>query len=363
MKKLSILLLTLLLTACQTPPPSDEPIKIGVILPLSGNSANIGNSILNGINLAVDEFAPNYQINGQPLELIFEDNQFKTQQSVTAAKKLTSVDQVNAIFGPFGPDHTLAISSSVTKDFPNLPIMAFSNCSSSFDPFPNVFCNIPDPFTQGQFAAEKIKKADVTRLALILEIGDFADQVRAGITSELSGSDIEIVYDQEIPSDENNFISYVTKIKESNADGIYYILWPGKPSAFSKKLADFQINNLPVFATIVLDENEIALANGTLANQQIIATYPASDWFIEKIETKYPDQKADLYAQSGFDSMSALLIALSKNLQNPISELKGMKLKNPATKGFAFDKKGTVNNMPLALFEVQDNHFVLSSQN
>ena len=68
-------------------------IKIGVIAPLSGNLAFLGEGYKNAFLLA-KEGLKNTRYN---YELIFEDDQMEPAKTATALQKLISIDQVNAV--------------------------------------------------------------------------------------------------------------------------------------------------------------------------------------------------------------------------------------------------------------------------
>ena len=78
---------------------SGDTIKVGVNLELSGNVASYGQSMLEGIELAVDEVNKE-GIDGKKIELVTVDNKSEASESTNAAIKLTSQDQVSAIIGP-----------------------------------------------------------------------------------------------------------------------------------------------------------------------------------------------------------------------------------------------------------------------
>jgi len=63
-----------------------EPIKIGVILSLSGSGSYIGEQTRDGIQMAADEINSRGGIDGRHIELIIEDN----QSSPDEAKKKIS---------------------------------------------------------------------------------------------------------------------------------------------------------------------------------------------------------------------------------------------------------------------------------
>src|SRR5258707_12272234 len=69
-------------------------IKIGIILPLTGDNAATGEDIRNGFLLAKNQInSPDYEY-----DLIFEDDQLEAQKAVLAPHKLLSSDKVDVIF-------------------------------------------------------------------------------------------------------------------------------------------------------------------------------------------------------------------------------------------------------------------------
>jgi branched-chain amino acid transport system substrate-binding protein len=85
-------------TSCsKAPQPSSSSkptIKIGVILPLSGNMGSFGEGARNGALLAVEEIPQNSKFN---YEVVFEDDGLEPKKVALAAQKLVKVDKVDAI--------------------------------------------------------------------------------------------------------------------------------------------------------------------------------------------------------------------------------------------------------------------------
>jgi branched-chain amino acid transport system substrate-binding protein len=80
-------------TPAPTAPTTRGPIKVGVILPLTGEVGYIGQEIQKGIELAKDEA-------GIAVNLIYEDEKCQGKEGVTAFQKLINVDKVDALLGP-----------------------------------------------------------------------------------------------------------------------------------------------------------------------------------------------------------------------------------------------------------------------
>src|SRR3989344_8827560 len=86
-----------------------ETIKIGVVLPLTGPSADGGNYVKNGLLLAQDELN-NDQDLAYHYELLFQDSMYDPKTAVSAVRKLIDSDQVKYIVGAQGSSETLAIT-------------------------------------------------------------------------------------------------------------------------------------------------------------------------------------------------------------------------------------------------------------
>jgi branched-chain amino acid transport system substrate-binding protein len=91
-----------------------EPIRLGAVLPLTGPAAVIGTQEQRGILWALDEWNAKGGIGGRKVEVIFEDNQAKPDQSVLSFNKLVDLQGVPAVFtGYSGP--TLAMAPLATR--------------------------------------------------------------------------------------------------------------------------------------------------------------------------------------------------------------------------------------------------------
>jgi branched-chain amino acid transport system substrate-binding protein/urea transport system substrate-binding protein len=78
-----------------------DPIKIGVVLPLSGGFEIYGNLGVRGAQMAVAEInAAGGVLGGRQLELVIEDNKTDPKTAVEKAKKLILKDKVVAVMGP-----------------------------------------------------------------------------------------------------------------------------------------------------------------------------------------------------------------------------------------------------------------------
>jgi branched-chain amino acid transport system substrate-binding protein len=85
-----------------------EPVKIGVIQPLSGPVAASGNYVRMGAEIARDGINARGGVLGRPVLLLIEDNKSDPKEAATAAEKLIVRDKVPVIMGAWGSSMTLA---------------------------------------------------------------------------------------------------------------------------------------------------------------------------------------------------------------------------------------------------------------
>jgi branched-chain amino acid transport system substrate-binding protein len=101
-----------LIVACA--PAGAEKIRFGGILPLTGPGALIGTAEMRGVQFAVDQANAKGGIGGNKIEVQFEDNQAKPDQSILSFNKLTDLQHVSVILtGYSGP--TLAMAPLATR--------------------------------------------------------------------------------------------------------------------------------------------------------------------------------------------------------------------------------------------------------
>jgi len=77
-----------------------DPIKVGVLQPLSGGLENLGQQGVQGTQLAIEEANEAGGVLGRPFELVIADDRTDPKTAVERTRELIQRDQVVAIFGP-----------------------------------------------------------------------------------------------------------------------------------------------------------------------------------------------------------------------------------------------------------------------
>lgn len=86
-----------------------DPIKIGLVTALSGQSARAGEAITRGLTIAIDELNAGGGVLGRKFELVRRDDEATPAKGVIAARELVFKEKVSVLFGGLDTPVSLAI--------------------------------------------------------------------------------------------------------------------------------------------------------------------------------------------------------------------------------------------------------------
>ena len=102
-------------TALSTQAFAADPIKIGVVTPLSGTYSPIGQQVRWGLELATKEVNAAGGIMGRQIQLLFEDEEANPSVAVQKADKLFESQKVDFLTGTVNSGSTLAVGQTAER--------------------------------------------------------------------------------------------------------------------------------------------------------------------------------------------------------------------------------------------------------
>ncbi len=203
-----------------------EPIKIGIVWPLTGPIAASGSYLKAGAELGRDKINSEGGILGRPIQLFIEDGANDPAQSVSAAEKLVTREKVDLFMGAWGSSPTLAVSASVTKKYgiPHVAETASSVKVTNQDgkrPNPWLFRISPTSRMEAE-GVEKylVPKMEFSKVAFLTVNNDWGRGAAAEFATVLQRSGGTVVTTEVVNQDANDFLTQLTKIKNSGANSI-----------------------------------------------------------------------------------------------------------------------------------------------
>lgn len=226
-------LILLLLVGCT---PKEETIKIGVVLPLTGEGTpDQGQASQKAILLAVDEYNSAGGINGKIVEAIFEDSQCQPQKGVTGIRKLIDVDNVDFIIGDICDSVTAAIMPIAEKNQKVL-ITPGSTSPAISEAGDYIFRFWFSEDDLGGMAAQTAYNRGEKNLAILYINNAWGVAQKNGVSKKLKELGGTIVSEQAIDPDNVDYRTEIEKAESKNPDAYYIGLHPNGLALVMKQM-------------------------------------------------------------------------------------------------------------------------------
>jgi branched-chain amino acid transport system substrate-binding protein len=309
---------------------SQEPIKIGAILSLTGTYAGLGEGEKNVIDLEVAKINEAGGVNGRPIEVIVEDDATDEAKAVAAAAKLIEQDGVVAILGATGSGQTMAVRGDVQRAA--IPQVSMAGATAITDPVdPLVFATPWSNTIVVPFILDYLKSQGITKIGLISDSGGFGKDGQAVITADAPEYGVTIVDDETFNPGDTDMTAQLTKIKNSDAQAI--VMWTAGAEAatIAKNAKDLGIE-LPIYASHGIARREfiegagdaaegIKLAAGKIllpeAYGEDTEAYTVATDFIDRYQKAYGEAPST-FAGYAYDALH-LTVDAAKRVQGDLT--------------------------------------------
>ena len=300
---------------------SGDTIKVGANFELTGNVANYGNATIEGLQLAIEEANEAGGINGKKIELVSVDDKSEAAESINAATKLISDDDVKVIVGPATTGLVLAETQTATDA--KVPIIA--PCATSPEATvengkvkPYVFrsCFI-DP-QQGEvmatFAAKELKAK--TAVIYVDNSSDYSKNLGKVFKEKFEAAGGKVVMEEAFLQKDQDFKATLTKLKTANADVMFVPAYYEEVGKIVKQAREMGINSA-ILGTDGWDDTKVVdIAGADALNNTFFSThYSEKDaevqGFIEAYKKKY-NRAPNVFAALGYDAGKMLVDALKR---------------------------------------------------
>lgn len=344
-----------------------EEIKIGAILPLTGDAASWGAMGKEGIDLAIDDINHNGGIKSKKLRVIYEDTRAEPSQGVNAVQKLINIDKVSVIIGDIVSETTLAIAPIAEKN--KVVILSPTASAPKISDAGNFIFRIwPSDIAEGTVIANFAYKDNKFRNIAILYIkNDYGIALKDVFTKVFTNLGGQIVISIGYNPDEIDVRSHLSKINKADPDSIYLVSYY-KDAAFVFKQAKEMGIKKQFLGTTAIEEPKLLELCGNAADGVI---YPMStgynadspeivvQQFKKDFRAKYSKDPGFVAAQC-YDAVKIIAWAIEKagnkgyKIQKVLSTLKGYK---GITGETSFNEKGDVIK-PTIIKYIKDGKFL-----
>jgi branched-chain amino acid transport system substrate-binding protein len=223
---------------------TEEEIKIGSIMPLTGAHASFGISSVEAIQLAFEEInAAGGVLDGKKLRLVNEDNRSTAEEAATAAQKLIEQDKVTAILGSVASSASLAAGPIAQEaGVPMLSPTSTNPDVTLIGDFIFRACFI-DPF-QGQVMAQFVlEDLGLTTAAMIVEQeSDYAKGLAEFFKASFEASGGTVLITENFSSGDSDFSGILTRVRAANPEFVYIPSYYDTVGPILRQASDMELN-------------------------------------------------------------------------------------------------------------------------
>ncbi|KPU44070.1 leucine-, isoleucine-, valine-, threonine-, and alanine-binding protein precursor [Oxobacter pfennigii] len=295
-------------------------VKIGAVLPMTGDVATFGKSSKQGLDLLIEQYNANGGINGSKIVLVVEDDENKPESGVAALQKLINNDKVVGVVGSVASKVTLAMAPVATQS--KVPMVSSSSTNPGVtalagNEYAFRACFI-DPF-QGtviaKFASETLKAK--TAAVLYDVANDYTVGLAEFFTAAFEAAGGKVVSSQSYNTGDTDFNAQLTTIKPLNPDVLILTDYYQTVGLIAKQARNLGITGTflggdgwdsPDLVTIAGDSIEGGYFSNHYSSED---TSPEVTQFLNDYKAKY-NETPDALAALAYDAGKMLLEAIKK---------------------------------------------------
>ena len=219
-----------------------DPVRLGVIQPLTGPVAYDGTIYVNTLKMIVEEMNAKGGVLNRPIELVVEDGACNPAQSVNAAEKLVVREKVSTLIGAFCSTSSAAVME-VAKKYKVPHITGISTAAQLTEQGNPYFFRAvaTTPMLGNAFGPDLPGIVKGKRFAFLVINDDWGRTVTSSYPKALEKGGGQIVATEYFLPSDLQFLSHITKIKSANPDAIILAANTQHAVALSKQIRELGI--------------------------------------------------------------------------------------------------------------------------
>jgi branched-chain amino acid transport system substrate-binding protein len=320
-----------------------DPVKIGLVLPMSGPFAAYGKQIEHGVKLYLTVNGDTF--GGRKVELIVKDDSPGTSGDVSKrlAQELVVKDKVDILAGFGLTPSAFAVAPLATEAKKPMVVMNAATSSVTTKSPYIVRTSMTLPQNSAPIATWAAKNKIKNVFTLVADYGPGHD-AEAQFKKTFTAAGGQIVGEVRSPVMNPDFAPFLQKIKDTKPDAVFIFLPPGAETiAFMKGFAERGLGTagIRLISTGDLPDEDILEAIGDAALGLVTSFHyseahnsPENKAYTAAYYKAYPKDRPNFMSVGGYDGMHLIAEVLKKTNGNTDAEkfveaAKGMKWISP----------------------------------
>lgn len=343
---------------------ANDPIKVGVYLPLTGQNAFGGQLELDGIKLANKEMP---EVLGRPIELVIVDNKSDKVEAANAVKRLIERDKVCAFIGTYGS--ALAMAGAEIAEKAKVPGLGTSCTNPLVTQGKEYYfrgCFI-DPYQADAIAAYVKNNLGFTKAAILMDVtNDYAVGLGKYFTDSFKKVGGDIVSTLKYNSGDQDFTAQLTELIKSDPQIVFMPAYFAEGAIIMKQAKELGAK-FRLMGADAMDNPDTVKIGGDAVEGFLHTTFPyAADMpnmseeakkFTEAWKKEYPDRETNANGLLGYNCYLLIREAIQKAgsddpkaIAKAMSEIEGL----PTALGKITINKTHDAEMPVGIIEYKN---------
>jgi branched-chain amino acid transport system substrate-binding protein len=266
---------------------SKGAVKVGVLLPLTGNTAWAGKTNRIAATIAAEEVNAQDLAGGYRIELVFGDSQCEPRAAHDQAQRLISQEKVQLLIGEWCSSASIAVAQVANDE--KIPLLVNISTADQIagDAGPYAFqSSMQNRYSQQREAALLEKDFKFESVAIIVENNDFGLTFRKNMVALMQKAGKKVVLDVTQDRNDTNWYATITRIPASKPDLVIVSISAVQAANFVKQYAEAGIAT-PLFSDYPppprIFERQVGMQAGKIGLVRAA--------FFVKSETNTPAQK------------------------------------------------------------------------
>jgi branched-chain amino acid transport system substrate-binding protein len=310
------------------PASAADPIKIGLVTALSGQSARAGEALTRGLTIAIDEVNAKGGVLGRKVELVRRDDEANPAKGVIAARELVQREKVAVLIGGLDTPVALAIVPFANEQkVPFIdPWAAGTGITVNGAKDNYVFrVSARDDLVDRAIVNYAIKNHSVKKPGLILVNNPWGESNEKGLTAALKEANIQPAGIEKFEGNDVDVVPQLARLKQAGADVLFLVGNVG-PSAQVVKSLDRMGWKVPIVSHWGPAGGRFTELAGPNARDVVfIQTYsffgklsPVGERVLTALKAKYPDVKGPgdvtpaVGVANAYDALHLAALAIEK---------------------------------------------------
>src|SRR5512139_303174 len=219
-----------------------SPIRVGVVLPLTGDLSKFGNIERNSFMMGLEEINAAGGVNGRPIEFLFADDASKVDIGRSVVEKLIEQDKVIALTGGYSSDVTLAVA--LVADRQKIPFLITTGSADMITEigWDYVF-RINQPVSEYSKALIELLQGvlELKSVVIVHDNGLFGRSGAVVFSEQASESGWKIVMQEGYEPHTVDFKPLLAKAKAAKPDVVYMIAYVNEAALLMKQARELNL--------------------------------------------------------------------------------------------------------------------------